>query len=206
MGRSGSRVQRNFSSIGKGTEIGRNNEKVKGLSSAIKEPAQKMKVLLMLIFAFCPMSYASKVTIHKRTVNFLDIEGSTSNFWVGCSGMNKKDDIAYMGFYLIEAGKSWYFHYRRPLGYSQCLSEQSEYRKMIKHAKTIRIVGISQLEENGPEPRDPQIPERFTNVKKRTSSFFSRLQVGKQCKAYFEDDCDLPENYWANTIPDNYGK
>lgn len=143
---------------------------------------------------------AGKVLVYKRTVNFLDLEAPSGDLWVSCTGLDEKANIAFLGFHVADGEKSWEFIYRRPSGASQCLAEEKEYREMIKNAKMIRIVGISPSEE-GPEPPDPVIPERFTNVKKRTVSIFIRLQAGDRCKSYFQHHCDLPKEYWADTIP-----
>lgn len=144
--------------------------------------------------------FVGKVIVHKRTVNFLDIEAPVEDFWAGCSSIDRKADIAFLSFYVADTEKSWEFIYRRPRGVAQCLAEEKEYREMIRGAKTIRIVGINHSEE-GSEPPDPPIPGRFTSVPKRTVSIFIRLQADNRCKAYFSNHCDLPKEYWANTIP-----
>lgn len=141
------------------------------------------------------------ITFHKSTPYFIDIEAPTTQLWVGCVGINKKRDTAYMTFYVLDGEKSWEFHYRRVLGVSQCLAEEKTYREMLEKTKTFRIVGIHTREEDGPDRKREQIPERFTSVKKVLTSIFIRLQAHDKCKAFFEHHCELPENYWADTTP-----
>lgn len=73
---------------------------------------------------------------------------------------------------------------------------------MVDDGAGARLVGISPSEANGPEPKRKEIPDRFTQVKKITSSFFIQLQSKEKCKSYFPDDCELPKNYWAGAKPE----
>jgi hypothetical protein len=109
-----------------------------------------------------------------------------------------------MGMHVLDDENAWAFFYRKPLSISGCKKEELEFRKIMKDAKTIRIVGIHPLKEDGPERKHPAIPERFTNVKRIIAAPFIRLQSQVECKAHFEEHCDLPKNYWAGTIPDDH--
>jgi hypothetical protein len=94
--------------------------------------------------------------------------------------------------------------YRGIKSIKQCHKEKDEYEKIMKSGDTVRVVGVS-LDEEDTDLKNRKIkgiPERFTNVNKETSAFFIRLQVKDKCKAYFENDCELPRNYWAGTIPE----
>lgn len=170
-------------------------------------------LLLVITILVCGIGHTKvkkdEVRIHKRTQNFIDIEASRENIWVGCSTNNPKKDNSFMVFYVLDGNETKWFMYRRPYSVPQCLNIERDYKRMIKNAETVRIVGIGYPDEvNGPQKRNgiERVPMRFTSVTKLTSWMFSRLQVEKKCKAYFEDDCDLPKNYWANTIPDYNGK
>lgn len=142
------------------------------------------------------------IKIHRRNNRFIDLEAPKDQVWVACSDEDVEDDISFLGFNVLDGQNGFMFFYRRPLSIKQCRDQENEYLALTKDAQTIRIVGLHQSEEDGPDPRDERIPERFTNVKKMTSSFFVRLQTEKGCKAYFREHCDLPKNYWGGTIPE----
>ena len=74
---------------------------------------------------------------------------------------------------------------------------------MISKSKNFRIVGtgFNKTElENLPKHFIKTQKDKSKKVK-TTALMFTRLQVGPKCKAYFSTDCDLPQNYWAGTIP-----
>lgn len=149
----------------------------------------------------------SKVQIHNRTKIFIDIEAPKDQTWIGCHKDRPKTVNSYMVFYILNGDETHWFLYRRPLTVSQCLKVEKEYLGMAKNAKTIRVVGRLIQEEKRPQSLEGErVPARFGQVKKHTSWIFHRFQVENKCKAYFEDDCDLPKNYWANTIPYYNGK
>lgn len=93
------------------------------------------------------------------------------------------------------------FFYRRVLSVTQCIEEEQEIREMLKDAKTVRMVGLHPREDGTPNVKGARIPERLKSVKKMLNSVFIRLQTQRKCKAFFEDDCDLPKNYWGGTTP-----
>ncbi len=121
--------------------------------------------------------------------------------WYGCEGKNVKEDVAFFGFYVFDGEYLWDFFYRRVLSVTQCAEEERAIREMLKAAKTVRMVGLHPREDDAPNLKDARIPERLKSVKKMLSSVFIRLQTQRNCKAFFEDDCDLPKNYWGGTTP-----
>ncbi|MBX3021343.1 MAG: hypothetical protein KF799_06655 [Bdellovibrionales bacterium] len=149
-----------------------------------------------------PAQTSTGVTLHKHISNFVDIEAPKDKIWIGCASKYPEEKTAFLLFYILDGKKTWEFHYRRALKDSQCEEDEREYKNLIKSAKTVRFVGIQPIEENGPQPKDREIPGRFTKVKKRTFSTFIRLQAGDKCKAFFEHHCDLPQNYWGGTTPE----
>ncbi|MES2768878.1 MAG: hypothetical protein V4596_07000 [Bdellovibrionota bacterium] len=124
---------------------------------------------------------------------------------IDCSKGNPKSENYYMSIDAFDGKEVYHFFYRRPLNRSLCKEEEKEYQQILKGAKTVRIVGISPDESKEPPPeqfRSKDLKKALAPVLvKWTNSVFIRLQVGEKCKAYFKDDCDLPKNYWANTIP-----
>jgi hypothetical protein len=145
------------------------------------------------------------VLIHNRTPTFIDIEAPVSQVWFGCTDEAPPEESSLMIFYVIIEGKETHeFHLRRMDDAQFCLKHrESEYKKIAKEAKTIRIVGShSSGEEKGPQaPLSKRIPARFTSTPKIIHWVFQRMQVEGKCKAYFEHDCELPKYYWADTIP-----
>lgn len=160
-----------------------------------------MKFLIgYMIFLSSLNILAGTIITHKRTSNFLDIEIDKSNFFINCADY-PKDKISYLSFYVAD-GESYYFFYcRRPRGLKQCHEEKAEYTKMTEQGATVRLVGIAPKEEKNPKIYS-DTPKQFHQAKKMTSATFIRLQVKDKCKAYFEDDCELPKNYWAATMPE----
>lgn len=215
MGRSGRGVQGHSTTIGKTPTSRQNYGKTSRVSLAIKRSAQVIALLFICLSTLTCMhsvkdkktsesNYSQnigKVVIHKQTSNFIDIEAPVGELAFGCVDIDKKDNLAFMAFYVADVEKTWDFFYRKVLSISMCKEEEKEYKEIIKNAKTIRIVGISPSDEVGPDAKYDIIPERFTNVKKLTASIFIRLQAGEKCKSHFDHHCELPENYWADTIP-----
>jgi len=77
-----------------------------------------------------------------------------------------------------------------------------KYHKMLNASTTVRIAGIHvSPAEKGPVSSDPLVPKRFREVSQVRAATFVRLQTKDQCKAYFDNDCELPEYYWAGTNP-----
>lgn len=142
-----------------------------------------------------PAQTSKGVTLHKRTSNFVDIEATQDKVWLGCINQSPEEKTAFMVFYVLDGERAWKFHYRRVLKDFQCKKDEYEYRRMIAKAKTIRLVGIQPIEESGPSSKDKEVPDRFTNVKVRTIPTFVRLQADGKCKAFIEEDCELPKNY-----------
>jgi hypothetical protein len=82
--------------------------------------------------------------------------------------------------------------------------EEKKYHEMMEAGERVRIVGTHPSDQV-PDPKYKYIkgiPERFTNTKKETSSYFTRLQVKNKCKAYIPNHCELPKNYWGDIIPE----
>ncbi|MBP7845758.1 MAG: hypothetical protein KA116_13205 [Proteobacteria bacterium] len=158
-----------------------------------------MKVVLLLFLTSA--SAFSSVEVHKRTQNFVDIEVNKKDVWMDCSD-HPNSGNSYLGFRVLDGDRIYSFFYRRPLTIKNCQKEEREYRKMMESEETVRIVGTSPSDEI-PDPKYKYIkgiPERFTNIQKKTSSYFARLQSKNKCKAYFPNDCELPKNYWAGMI------
>lgn len=141
--------------------------------------------------------------LHKKTEHFIDIEVSLDQVWIGCSDADLKSDASYMLFLAKEKNHTYEFFYRRPSVGASCLKTEKEYLRMVKGAKKIRLVGAGgAIEKVGPQSGEPRVPRRFKNTVKTETWFFARLQAGKMCKAYFEEHCELPENYWAGMVSD----
>jgi hypothetical protein len=122
--------------------------------------------------------------------------------WVGCTEDDPKKENSWMIFQIKDGDTKYEFIYRRVLNVPMCLSEEREYRKMLKGAKTVRIVGVHPDESINPPPEScKRIPKKFAETKKSVSIIFSRLQAQGSCKAFFITDCDLPKNYWVGMIP-----
>ncbi len=145
----------------------------------------------------------AKVTIHKQTKMFIDIEANKKQVWLDCSDFPAAKN-SFIGFYIFDTDTAYFFYYRRPLGIKQCHEAVKEYQKMINNSEGVRIVGITPDEENIPAKKYPNsnTPERFFKAKKRIYSVFVRLQANNKCKAYFDNDCELPANYWGGVIPE----
>ncbi|HXH30827.1 MAG TPA: hypothetical protein VNJ01_08435 [Bacteriovoracaceae bacterium] len=157
----------------------------------------------MLLFILISTSAFASVTIHKSTKNFVDLEVNKKDFWISCTD-HPENGTSYLGFYVLNGDRNYFFFYRRPRNIKQCHEEEKEYHQMMANEGTVRIVGTSPSDQT-PDPKYKHIkgiPERFTNTKKETSSYFARLQVKNKCKAYFPNDCELPKNYWAGMNPE----
>lgn len=145
---------------------------------------------------------SSGVVVHKRLSYFIDIEAPVSQVWVGCTEDNSKKTNSWMIFHIVDGDLMYEFMYRRVLSVPICLSEEREYRQMLRGAKTVRIVGVHPDEIVNPQPEtSKRIPQRFAETQKSISIIFSRLEAKGHCKAFFTKDCDLPKNYWAGMIP-----
>lgn len=100
-------------------------------------------------------------------------------------------------FYALDGDTAYEFHHRRVYDVPMCLEAEREYRRMMRGAKTVRLVGIHSREEPyDPGPSKERMPRRFTSVAKTISQVFIRMQGGNRCQAYFPDHCELPQNYW----------
>ncbi|MEK6556587.1 MAG: hypothetical protein AABZ31_15160, partial [Bdellovibrionota bacterium] len=142
VGRSRRRIQGYFSSNRQEQKRRRNNDKIKSLSQAIERSAQIIFVIFCMGFMSVgcfswpqkqsnlrlqSASASPVVVIHKRTSNFVDIETPVEQLWFGCSG-DASEDIAFIGFSVLDGKILWDFFYRRPLTTSQCRDEVLEYQ------------------------------------------------------------------------------
>lgn len=146
------------------------------------------------------------VIIHKQTTHFVDIEAPIERVWIGCSPtINPKGNVSFLEIEVEDADIEYSFGPRRAIhDVPTCLTEAKKYNEMLKNRKTVQVVGeASSISENVPPKRyeNDNRPRRFTDKPKIISGFFTRLQAGDKCVAYFSDGCDLPKNYWANAIP-----
>jgi hypothetical protein len=151
---------------------------------------------------------ATGVTIHKRTSYFIDIEAPIELVWIGCTTADPKKSVSLLGADLADGDIVYSFIPRRALyDVPMCLAEEKKYQDMMKGAKTARLVGTAINTKPRPNipPEKPYIdqrsPKRISDKPLEVVVFFERLQVGDKCRAYFLDNCDLPKNYWAGTIP-----
>lgn len=154
------------------------------------------KIIFVLLITFTQNGFA---IIHNRTSNFIDIEFETNKLFFECSH-HPENDTSYLAFEFIENENYYFFNYRKPLSIKLCNEAMLEYKKIIKDAKTVRIVGISPDYEPMKNIKNLTYPKPF-KAKNFISYTFVRLHANNKCKAYFSDDCNLPENYWAGTIP-----
>jgi hypothetical protein len=169
--------------------------------------------LLVLIILFMPSfiwadastktSSSSKVIIHKKTGYFWDIEAPIEQVWVGCSNRGPTPNThSTMAFYILDEGVTYDFFYGRMYDVKMCLEMEKEYRRLMQGAKTVRIVGTDYWEEAGPSNQKiKELPKRFELSPKFVVINFTRLQTTNGCKAFFDLDCKLPENYWAGLKP-----
>ncbi len=107
-----------------------------------------------------------------------------------------------MGFDIFDGETAYSYYYRRPRTIKDCKEEEKDYMKMLKGAKTFRIVGVG-FNKPEQEPIPKPFRKRDSNSKKLVKSIslaFERLQVGQLCKSYFDGNCD-PKNYWSYTTP-----
>lgn len=166
------------------------------------------RLIIFFSLVITTPSYAGsanqRVKIHNRTNNFIDIEAQVDQLKIECSNGNPESGNYYMSLDVFDGHEVYSFFYRKPLSRVLCKDDEREFQKMLKGAKTFRLVGISPYEkqESLSKKRRVRISSTVAMVK-WTNSFFARLQVEKKCKSYFPDECDLTNNYWANTIP-NY--
>jgi hypothetical protein len=155
--------------------------------------------LLSHVF-FILVSLPSFAVVHKRTSHFLDIEISKENSKIECSE-HHKNNTSYLSFNLLDQGIYYFFYCRRPFSIKECRIQKEEYFKILEKAGSVRVVGISPVEEHMRDStlRNYKMPFKAEKV---ISSVFIRLQAGSRCKAYFEDDCELPKNYWGGVTPE----
>ena len=97
------------------------------------------KIIFVLLITFTQNGFA---IIHNRTSNFIDIEFETNKLFFECSH-HPENDTSYLAFEFIENENYYFFNYRKPLSIKLCNEAMLEYKKIIKDAKTVRIVGIS---------------------------------------------------------------
>ena len=157
-----------------------------------------MRILSFVFFIL--VSLSSFAVIHKRTSHFLDIELSKENSKIECSE-HPKNNTSFLSFNLLDQGVYYFFYCRRPFSIKECRNQKEEYLKILEKGDSVRVVGISPVEEQMKDStlRNYKMPFKAEKV---ISSVFIRLQAGGRCKAYFEDDCELPKNYWGGVIPE----
>lgn len=159
-----------------------------------------MKLKLMIVLLLFISSPGFAVT-HKRTSRFIDIELNKNQLSIDCSGhpINK---TSYISFNLLDGDTYYFFYYRRPLNIKMCREQREEYMHIVNEAGTARIVGIMPDEEVIKDSDRKKYPAGFNKAKKMVAATFIRLQGKDKCKSYFEDDCELPKNYWGGVIPE----
>lgn len=143
----------------------------------------------------------SKIIFHKRISYFIDVEAPIDQVWVGCTEATPVKTEAWLVVYVLIDTLPYSFQYRRSLTNKQCLQEEREFHRIIRGAKSVRVVGIlpSESSRQGYAP-ERNVPARFAISPKQMSLILIRLQANNQCKAFFSNDC-LPENYWAGMTP-----
>jgi len=146
------------------------------------------------------------VTIHKRSISFIDIEAPIESVWVGCNTTDPKRPVSLFGAYLIDGDIVYHFIPRRAVyDVSMCLEEEKKYHAMMKGVKTVRLVGTGDTRiKPNPQPEPPykneRAPRHIREKPKKVVVYFERLHVGDKCRSYFLDYC-LPKNYWAGAMP-----
>jgi hypothetical protein len=155
---------------------------------------------LLTLVCFILVSQSSFADVHKRTLHFLDIEISKVNLKIECSEY-PKNNTSFLSFNLLDQGIYYFFYCRKPFSLKECRIQKEEYLKILEKAGSVRVVGISPVEEQMKDStlRNYKMPFKAEKV---ISSVFIRLQAGDRCKAYFEDDCELPKNYWGGVTPE----
>lgn len=164
-----------------------------------------MKFILILYFMILTIN-PCLAKIHNKTAYFIDIELDKKHFLITCSD-HPEDNTSYIAFNLLDGDTYYFFVYLRPLTPKMCKEEKEEYLKIVRKGQTVRLVGHHPDEELITEKkRKEKYPKGylppFKYAKKVVTAPFARLQGEKGgCKAYFEDDCDLPKNYWVGVAP-----
>ncbi len=158
-----------------------------------------MKLIWLSSWLFFFVSSEVQAFIHASTPNFLDIELSKKHFLIDCSG-NRKNDNSIVGFHLLDGETYYLFYYRAVRTAKRCHELRDEYMGLIKNQNTVRIVGNHPDESIMLDSDRGMSPAAFRKAKKMVSSVFVRLQAGNKCKAYFSEDCELPERYWASIL------
>lgn len=156
---------------------------------------------LLLSFQFLMLAFPAFALIHKSTQYFIDVELPKNQLSIDCSD-HPENSTSYLGFELLDKDVCYSFYYRRPISVKMCHEQKKEYAKIIERGP-VRVVGIK------PEIEIMKDSERMKfsalcskAAKKIVWATFIRLQAGNKCKAYFEDDCELPKNYWGGVSSD----
>ncbi len=157
--------------------------------------------VLLVMTVSCSLRTSTKVK--KLTENFIEIEADTINVWVGCFEINPEDHLSLMNFYVKDGYTTHEFFYRRLLETKYCKSNLQDYKKLLKDAHRVTIVGITAKYHPEETTRKIEaVPEEFaTGHRALVNWTFIRLQTEKGCEAYFSEDCE-PENYWGGLIPE----
>lgn len=147
---------------------------------------------------------SSKIVIHKRTANFIDLEAPVDQVWIGCDQTDQLGENSFMAILVRDDDMIYDFFARRPYSVEICLKKEREYRHIAQGAKSVRIVGVHPItiaEPTSDRGLSKRIPRRFQVAPNIQQQVFIRIQAQDQCGSYFADDCDLPKNYWAGTDP-----
>lgn len=158
-----------------------------------------MKLLLSLQFLI--LALPAFALIHKRTQYFIDIELSKNQILIDCSD-HPENNTSYLGFELLEQNVCYSFYYLNPMSVKMCHQQKKEYMKMIENWQIVRVVGIKPEIELMKDSERMKFSAPCNKATKLVWATFIRLQVNNRCKAYFEDHCELPGNYWGGVIPE----
>lgn len=154
-----------------------------------------MRSTYFLFFLFFFASTDVEAIVYAKIENFVDVELNKKYFLIDCSNRGGKNTL--VGFNLLDEDIYYHFYYRGIRSVKRCNELRKEYMSMLKGHDFVRIVGNGPDESIILDSDRKKLPFPFSNAKKIISSVFIRLQAGNKCKAYFLEDCELPQRYWA---------
>lgn len=157
-----------------------------------------MKILWALTL-FIALSNCSSARVYNESSNFIDIEVSIEDAWLGCSDIDSKAPYSLMTFYAVTKDSTHEFMFRRVIDVKRCLKLEKEYQNLIQGVGKVRLVGISPT-KNHNSLITGRVPKKFRDSVHTINWIFVRFQTEKGCESYFEGYCK-PDKYWGGVIP-----
>ena len=149
--------------------------------------------LLVCLIAGCNTKPKTKYHILKKSGIYL--ETSSQNVSAHCTPVESKEDNSLTYIYVFAETRIDEFIFRRAWPIESCYDRKSEINKILAQNKRVRLSGFhgDKIEPNEAFGEDdtgsiPQNPEKLP----RYYWIFERIDSGKSCHAYFENDCNGP--------------